>query len=216
MATLTGNTFSGFTRPSDPIVAGDLATKISTAISKTVTVVVTPTDIQVTGATLVSGDGTAIQVAMTAYFYPGLEYGVGLYADDDGSMTANSGVRVPTQAAVVTAMKNSRFAWMSGVKKPGSFVYYSKTTTASGTVTFYITDDGTSSGNAVFTSVYLDSITISPYGSGAVYQVSAPTISGDNKSITATINQVTSVILGLIQISSAANGVDCRMLVLGS
>lgn len=108
-----------------------------------------------------------------------------------------------------------RKAWVTGVLKPDSFVYYTKATTSGGIVTFYITDDGTATGNAVYTNVYADSIMISPYGSSAVFQVSAPTVAVNKKSVSATINQVTSVVLGLIQISSAANGVDCRLLVLG-
>lgn len=210
-------TLTGFTRPSDPIVASDLASKISIDIGKTVTVAVTPTDVQVSGSTISGADMTTIQTSMSNYIYTALEYGVGLYADPDSTMVANSNVRIPTQKAILTAINSvNRKAWVTGALKPGSFVYYSKTTTVGGVATFYITDDGTATGNAVFSSVYADTMTVSPYGSAALYQVSAPTVSTDKKSITATINQVTSVVLGLITISAAANGVDCRLLVLGN
>lgn len=217
MATLTG-----FTRPSDPINAVDLQTAISTALGKTVTVAVTPTDLQVTGSTLISGDQTATQVAITAYFYAYLQYGAPI--SDNPAMSSSQHGRgvtesVVTQGDIATydaaTAYAQRKAWVSGVLKPNSFIYYSKATTVSGNVTFYITDDGTATGNAVFTSVYADSVTISPYGSSAVYQISAPTVASDKKSITATVNQVTSVVLGLIQISSVANGVQVNMLVLG-
>lgn len=106
-------------------------------------------------------------------------------------------------------------AWVSGLLKAGSFVYYSKAVTASGTATFYITDTGGSGGSAIYSNVYSDTITVTPYGSAALYQVSAPVVSGDKKSISVTVNQVTSVVLGLVTISAAANGIDCRLLVLG-
>lgn len=116
---------------------------------------------------------------------------------------------------LIPIMADGAKSWVSGSLKSGTFSYFSKATTASGVVTFYLTDNGLSTGNAVYNTIEADSIVISPYGAGAVYQVSAPTVSVDKKSITATINQVTAVVLGLIQISSAANGVDCRMLVIG-
>lgn len=215
-------TLSGFARPSDPINAVDLQTAVSTALGKTVTVVVTPTDLQVTGSTLVPGDQTATQVAITAYFYAYLQYGASI--SDNPTMSSTQHGRVVTESVVAQgdiATYNAaiayaqRKAWVSGVLKPNSFIYYSKATTVSGNVTFYITDDGTATGNVVFTNVYADSVTISPYGSSAVYQISAPTVASDKKSITATVNQVTSVVLGLIQISSVANGVQVNMLVLG-
>lgn len=108
-----------------------------------------------------------------------------------------------------------RKAWVKGVLKQDSFVYFSSAVTASGTITFYITSDGTSSGTAVFTNVYVDSITVSPYGASAIYQVSNIVVAGDKKSITATVNQVTSVLVGLLQVTGASNGIACNMLVLG-
>lgn len=218
MPTLTGNTFTGFTRPSDPINATDLATAITLAISKTVTVVVTSTDIQVTGSTLVSGDGTAIQVAITAYFYAYVQSGI--LTVDNPDMSSNRHDKGITEHAAYTAdsavlAAAQRKAWVTGVLKPNSFVYYAKANTISGTVTFYLTDNGLSTGNAVFSDVYADSITISPYGTSAVYQISAPTVAGDLKSVSATVNQVTSVVLGLIQITGASAGVQCNLLVLG-
>jgi len=206
-------TLSGFTRPTDPINAADLAAAISTALGKTVTCVVTPTDVQVTGATLVSGDQSATQTAITAYQFGYLQWGAPISNTFPMSYRTDRGVT--ESVAKQGDALNKRKAWVSGLLKENSFVYYASALTVSGNITFYITDDGTASGNAVFTNVYQDSITISPYGSSAVYQISAPTISSDKKSITATVNQVTSVVLGLIQITSAANGVTCNLLVLG-
>lgn len=132
---------------------------------------------------------------------------------DDHTDTVTSHAALTADNTVLALAR--RKAWVSGVLKNDSFVYYSKSTTISGNVTFYLTDDGTSSGNAVYTNVYVDSITISPYGTSAVYQISAPTVASDKKSISATVNQVTSVLIGLIQSVTVANGVQCNLLCLG-
>lgn len=212
MPVLTGTTFSGFTRPTDPLSATDLATKISADISKIVTVVITATDVLVTGATLVTGDGTSIQTSMSDYFYVGLQYGAAMYADDDTTMAANSGVRIPTQRA---AKAQGRKSYQTGVLKSGSFIYSTKASTISGVATFYITDDGTATGNAVFINVYADSIAVVPYGTAGNYQPSTPVVVAGNKSITVNISQATNV-LGLLTFNStAANGIDCRLYVMG-
>lgn len=123
---------------------------------------------------------------------------------------------IPTEAVTLlgdTAIQ--RKAWVSGLLKLDSFIYFSTATTTGGTVTFWITDTGTSGGSAVFNNVYADSIQINPYNNGAVYNVSAITVAGDKKSITATIGQVTNVILNIVQVVSAVNGIQCNLLVLG-
>lgn len=208
---------SNFTRPTDPIDTATLAAKILADTGKTVGVEVTATDVLITG-TVSESDRAAIQASMAAYFYPYLQ--TGILTTDNPDMSSNRHDKGITEHAAYMAdtavfAASQRKAWLSGVLKANSFVYYSKATTTGGTVIFYLTDDGTSSGNAVFTNVYADSVTITPYGSAALYQVSSPVISNDKKTITATINQVTSVVLGLISIASAVNNIPCTMLVLG-
>lgn len=132
---------------------------------------------------------------------------------DDSSKVVTSHAALTSDNAVLALAR--RKAWVSGVLKQDSFVYYSKATTSGGNITFYLTNDGTASGTAVFNNVYADSITISPYGTTALYQLSNPVVASDKKSITATVNQVTSVVLGLIQIVTVAAGVQCNLLVLG-
>lgn len=212
MATLTG-----FSRGTDPIRSDDLATKISTDIGKTVTVIVNPNSVDVTGATISGADTTAIQASINSYVYAALEYGVGLYADPDVQMTANSNTRVATQKAMkAMIVANRRTAWVSGAERPGSFVYCAKATTSSGSATFYLTDDGTSAGNAVFSTIYADSIAAIPYGANGNYQVSNPTVSGDRKSVTVNVSQITTVLGILTFNTTAGNGIDCRLYVMGS
>lgn len=210
MATLTG-----FTRPTDPINAIDIANAISTAIGKTVTCVVTATDIQVTGAAISGADTSNIQTAMTAYQYAYLQYGAPI--SDIFPMTSSRHDRGVTEAVALAGdTATRRKSYVSGVLKNDSYLYVSKATTISGGgITFYITSDGTSGGTVVFNNVYSDSIAINVYGSAGNYQAYSPTVSGDLKSITATISQLTTV-LGLLTFSTTAtSGIDCRLYVMG-
>lgn len=210
MATLTG-----FTRPTDPINAVDMGTAISTAIGKTVTCVVTSTDVQMTGSTISGADTTNIQTAMTAYMFGYLQYGAPI--SDTFPMTSARHDRGVTEAVAYAGdVATRRKSYVSGVLKNDSYIYVSKaSTTAGGAITFYITSDGTSSGAAIFNNVYSDSIAINVYGSAGNYQAYSPTVSGDLKSVTATISQLTTV-LGLLTFSAtAATGIDCRLYVMG-
>lgn len=148
-----------------------------------------------------------------------IETGPGLtFSDttDNPNMSGDRHDKMVTEHAAYGADSTiQRKAWVTGVLKLGAFPYLSKATTSGGTATFYITDDGTATGNAVFTNVYADSIAVVVYGTSANYQPFNPVVAGNNKSITISVNQTTSVLLGVLQIVSASNGVDVRLLVLG-
>lgn len=207
-------TLTGFTRPSDPINAVDMGVAISAAIGKTVTCIVTPTDLQITGATISGADTSSIQTAITAYQYAYLQYGAPI-SDVFPMSTLQHGRAVTEAVAYAGDAATRRKAYVSGVLKDDSFIYSSKASTVSGVATFYITSDGTSSGSAVFANVYADSIAIVPYGTSGNYQPSGPVVAGDNKSITVNISQATNVLGILTFNSTAANGVDCRLYVMG-
>lgn len=116
-------------------------------------------------------------------------------------------------ADLVVRCKN----YVSGALKNDSYIYVSKAATAggAGAVTFYITNDGTSGGTAVFNNVYADSVAVTSYGANGNFQASNPVVAGDKKSVTITISQITTV-LGLLTFNTvAANGIDCRLYVMG-
>lgn len=209
-------TLSGFTRPSDPIQAVDIAVAISASIGKTVNCEITSTDILVTGSTISGADVANIQTAITAYQFGYLQYGAPI--SDIFPMTSGRHDRGVTEAVALAGdLATQRKNYVSGILKDDSFLYVTKASTAggSGNVTFYITSDGTSSGTAVFSNVYADSVLIVPYGSSGNYQAFNPSVSGDKKSITASISQATNVLGVLTYNSSAANGIDCRLYVMG-
>lgn len=120
---------------------------------------------------------------------------------------------IPNQAEMQTA---SLKAYVSGTLKTGAFPLLVKATTnSSGVATMYLTDNGLSSGNAVFTEVFTDGLLPVPVGASSNYQVTGTTVSGDKKTLTVNVNQLGSVVLGLINVTTAASGVEVRALVIG-
>lgn len=85
----------------------------------------------------------------------------------------------------------------------GAWPYpFTATTNASGVATVYLTSDGTSTGTVAFTTVYL--MSASPAGIGAGnYNSTVIAVSGDKKTLTITMNQITTV-LGLLTASTTA------------
>lgn len=97
--------------------------------------------------------------------------------------------------------------WVNGTHKSIVKEFHSSATVSSGTVVFNMTDDNTSSGNAIFANVYLESLNIIIYSTSIQYQFSSPTVSSDKKTLTVTVGQLGTVLLGIIQFVSAANGI---------
>lgn len=217
---LTGNTLSGFIRPSDPIDSAAIASAISTALSKTVSVVVTSTDVLVTGngSTLILGDGTVTQTAITAYYYPYTQ--IGLQVADNQDMSASRHDKAITEHAaynadVAVAALANRIQSGSSVETGAWAILRKASTNSSGVATIYLTTDGTSGAGAAFSTVYEDGIIVMPIGSGSNYQTVSVVLSGDKKSIAVTVNQLGSVVLGLVNVTSAAAGVEVRAAVWG-
>lgn len=113
----------------------------------------------------------------------------------------------------------------SGTTKQGTFPYVSSAAVAggAGVVRFYLTDDGTSSGNAVFETIDSDSVQIQVVNSSALYVPSAVSVDASNKYIDVTMKQqvfstglagLLSVITGAT-LSAAANGTVVKCTVLG-
>lgn len=86
-----------------------------------------------------------------------------------------------------------------------------------GAAIFYLTDNGLAGGNAICTNVYDDTISFEINNSANSYRWSW-TISGDKKTLTATVNQSTAVTLLGIQVlgglAAATNGTVVRLNVL--
>lgn len=115
------------------------------------------------------------------------------------------------------AVANDGLHWHNNVAYRGVIEWSGSTTTnGSGQAIYYLTDDGTASGNAIFSTVLLESMQLTPLSTNRILLNSAPTLSVDNKTLTITVNQNTSLLsLGLIPFSTAASGFTIYMNIKG-
>lgn len=232
MPTLIGTTFSGFTRPTDPISMADLGTKISADIGKAVTVVVTGTDILVTGLTLVSGDGSGIQTSISAYMYVPLQFpsNASLYADDDNTLSANSGTRIPTQRAIKGFLNGKiRRTYFNGAAQTGTpntgdvIEWIDSVTTTSGNAVFYLTSDHTAAGTALCSAIYAPGADATTVDATGAYPRGVAIVSVDLKSVTIPFNKqtfsgvvvATINVLGSVTFSNAPNGTTVNATIIG-
>lgn len=68
--------------------------------------------------------------------------------------------------------------------------YTTSSTVQNGVATFYLTDDGTANGNAVYSEVFLGTVDCKVRDAGALYQQGLPTLSTDKKTLTVPINRM--------------------------
>lgn len=198
-------TLQNFTRITDPIMANDLDSKIFAATGKVVATEITPSDVLVRGDNISESDRTAIQLVITQYYYPSMQFGIPV--SDNPDMSADRHNTSISEHAAYTA--NSAVSGSVGKLQTSSGVVYgvwpypfSATTNASGVATAYLTSDGTSGGTAAYTTVYMPSVTPIPVGANN-YQPTSISLSGDKKTLTITINQIAPV-LGILTLTSAA------------
>lgn len=99
--------------------------------------------------------------------------------------------------------------------KTSVFRTYKSVTVASGTAIFYLTDDGTSTGNALYTEVFTDSVQVIVSDATASYQMSWA-FTNSNKTLTVTTNKLTTanILTGLLG-QAQANGAVVKLVVEG-
>lgn len=96
--------------------------------------------------------------------------------------------------------------YKAGVKKPNVWMYDTTATVSGGTAVFYLTTDGTADGDPVFTNIYTESVNLFVFDLLNQYQFGSLTVSVDKKTLTVSINRLGTIIAGLIQFITAANG----------
>jgi len=136
---------------------------------------------------------------------------------DNPDMSNDRSTHIPTEhAAYLADTRIRRKGWVSGTLVQDLTPYLNHgSTNSSGVATIYLTDDGTATGNAVFSSIYSDGIAAVPVGSTSNYQVTDITVAANKKSIAVSVNQLGSVVLGLVNVTSAASGVEVKAIVMG-
>lgn len=139
---------------------------------------------------------------------------------DDGNMSTASTTNASSQRAsyaadLVVAATVNKIQSGSSVDTGAWAILRKASTNSSGVATIYLTTDGTAGTSAAFSTVYEDGIIAMPMGSTSNYQVVSVVLSGDKKSVAVTVNQLGSVVLGLVNVTSAAAGVEVRAAVWG-
>jgi hypothetical protein len=99
-------------------------------------------------------------------------------------------------------------------KESQDYVGTSTTTGGAGDAVFYLTKDGTSTGTAIYPNAVNF---VSPRVNDATTQyLYGWTLSPDRKTLTVKVNKTTAFLLGIIQVTGAANGVSVNVLVKGN
>lgn len=107
-------------------------------------------------------------------------------------------------------------AYVNGVKYTAVFPYFASAVVASGIATFYLTDNGLSSGNSVFkNNIFTQSINLITSSTNTQYQYGGFTVAGGNKSIAITVSQL-GLSLGILNFTSAANGITVYLQISGN
>lgn len=140
---------------------------------------------------------------------------------NDFPMSADRSNKVVTEHVAYTAdlalqtyIDDRTKFFVDGVQKQARIHYFKSATVSGGNAVFYVTDDGTSGGAAVFTNVFTQSIACSGTSTTTSYFFGTPTISGDKKSITIPVNQLLNV-LGIVTLQVGANGAVINLSVFG-
>lgn len=105
--------------------------------------------------------------------------------------------------------------YRAGVLKTNVKMYTHTATVSSGNVSFWLTSDGTSSGTALFSNVYKESLNWWIDDASNQYQLGGYSLAGDMKSITLTVNRLGTVLIGIIQFITGANGVTVHLNIWG-
>lgn len=243
MAVLTG-----FTRPvqgdtnGNPIVAEDLRAWVALNTGLTITYVeIHPTSIDVTG-TVVSGNTAVIQAAINSYVYAQLITSpFALVANmsntypmvDDSSkfVTEHAALAADTAVLSVANTKTANRTYVNGIAQNGTantgdIVEWIVTlTTAGGTITDYVTTQGTtrtSSGTALLSTLFPDSVQTNFIDSTGVYAQGNPTITS-NKTVSVPFakqgfNGVTVLsinVLGSVAMNTIPDGVTVKVRLVG-
>lgn len=113
--------------------------------------------------------------------------------NDDGTADiadASQNTNAVTLQQMNSTMTNYRPFYRSGTLKTGVKEFITSGTCSSGSVTFYLTDNGASNGNAIFTNVYKESANFWIEDANNAYQFSSYSLSGDKKTLTLGITRL--------------------------
>lgn len=107
------------------------------------------------------------------------------------------------------------YSYVNGTEKSNTKSWYGSAVVSSGNVVFWMTDTNTSGGNPIFNNVYMESVNFTVSDPNNQYEFSNFSLSGDKKSLTVTVNRLGTVLIGIIQFVTAANGTTVYLQIKG-
>lgn len=90
---------------------------------------------------------------------------------------------------IFCGMTDGLFAVVGSTTKYDVFPTVKSVTISGGNAVFYLTDDGTSTGNALYSDVYLESLNWTVWDNAGLYAIGTPTISGNKKTLTVPVQK---------------------------
>jgi len=106
--------------------------------------------------------------------------------------------------------------YVNNIASKGKKIYKGYATTSGGTAVFNLTLEGTSNGTAIFSTVDTDrGLMWAPDETTASVLISFASLSANKKVLTLNVSELSTVLLGIIQISAASNGRKIRVEVVG-
>lgn len=191
---------TGFTRPIDAIVQSALEAKILADTGFVVSALINPTSIDVTGSSITSSNMAAIQTSINTYVYSNpngdptkldvtsISNSVPMVDDPNKIITTHSAYM--GDAAILAARTANR-TYINGIAQNGTALtgdiieWIETQNTVSGGVTLYVTTQGatrTSSGTALCSTIFPDSVQTNFIDSTGVYAQGTPTVTS-NKTV---------------------------------
>lgn len=114
----------------------------------------------------------------------------------------------------IPSVTNIPRLWLNGVQQSNVKEVDTSAVVSGGTAVFYLTDNGLSTGNALFTTVFQQSLNVLVNDATNQYQFGGYTVSSDKKTLTLTINKI-GLSVGILVFTSAANGVTIYLQIKG-
>lgn len=139
----------------------------------------------------------------------------GLTAALAGKSDVGHGHSIADITGLAAAIANIGKLYVSGVLKSAFPIAVTATAGAS-SVVFYLTNDGTATGTALFpTNVYLETLMLRPEESSAPLSFGTPVLSNSNRTLTIPCAKIASV-LGILTLGQSAAGTPVKALVFGN
>jgi hypothetical protein len=123
--------------------------------------------------------------------------------------------QITALAAMVAALSKPRHYAGTTLRNNSISMSRGATVNASSEAVFYLTDDGTSTGNLIFANVDLDSLMLRAVEGSNPHSYGTPALSNGNKTLTVPVSKI-APILGILNVGQSAQGTVVKALIFGN